>query len=359
MQYSLNVGFLVGPTGATPFDAIGLHTEHWRDRAADSLRIMKCNEGRSKGHAPEPVDDGAVETTLQKRGHVIGFPEMDQCDADRIDRAAARRRLGLDPSRPVVVYCPYPFLSNPCTFWTDNIYGPFRSRPRTAKVLAEIEKVVARADGMLHARGRMSYGADRLVHGVERLRQAVRSRRPPGRRYARDVAQRWDDRGVVKAVRGFCDANGATLVVKPRAKDPVPAYLRAAAARVVDDENYFPATILELMSAADLCVHSFSTVAYEAAYARVPSICVTADADDLGFWPDWRWFLSAAPLTSFNFPGVTYPVTVGSMVDDFPQRRLADFRLDPAARMHYLKKFVGDDDGKASDRLLDLVESGR
>ena len=314
LQYTLDIGGMVDPAGRTPFDAIGVHTEHWRARAADSLRILEFNRARSTGRAPVPVDDGAVAATMRRRASVVGFPEMDQFHA--VDPVAVRRRLGLDPARPVVVYCPFPFLSNPRTFWVRHVYGARR----------------------LHQRLLTGAGA--------------------GRRYANHVAGGWDDRGVVNAVRAFCDANGAALVVKARPKDPVPGYLAARAERVLYEQTDYPATILELMSVASLCLHFFSTVAYEAAYAGVPSICVTAEADDLGFPPIWReWFLSAAPGSSFSFPGVTYPLSVREMVEDFPRRRLADFPLEPAARAHYLEKFVGFDDGKASDRLLDLAAS--
>jgi hypothetical protein len=137
----------------------------------------------------------------------------------------------------------------------------------------------------------------------------------------------------------------------------VPGYLKRAADVIVDDfGTHYPPAILELMKTASLCIHSFSTVAYEAAYAGVPSVCVTADGEDLGFWPIWReWFLSDAPGTSFNFRGVTYPIPVAGIVGDFARRRLADFPLEPAARAQYLEKFVGADDGKASERLLDLA----
>ena len=128
---------------------------------------------------------------------------------------------------------------------------------------------------------------------------------------------------MVQAVRAFCDANGAALIVKARAKDPVASYLRTVADHVRYDSTDYPATILELMSIASLCVHFFSTVAYEAAYAGVPSVCVTADADDLGFSPTLRAsFLSTASGSSFNFPGVTYPVSVAALVADLPRRRL-------------------------------------
>jgi hypothetical protein len=312
LQYTLNLGELLDGAGVTPFDGLAIHTEHWRTLAADSVRIMK----ETRGRGAEPVDDGAVAATLRRCATVVGFPELDQLDAELIDPAAVRRRLGLEPSRPVVVYCPFPFVSNPRTYWTRHIYGGGRLRRRVAAWL------------------------------------------PRGRRYAPDVANGWDDRGVVRSMRAFCDANGAALVVKARAKDPAAAYLRAVADRVLYDESDYPATILEVMSLASLCVHFFSTVAYEAAYAAVPSVCVTADPDDLGFSPTLRRaYLSTATGSSFNFPGVTYPLSVAEVVGGFGRRRLGDFPLEPVARAQYLDKFVGPDDGKASDRLLDVAAS--
>jgi hypothetical protein len=54
---------------------------------------------------------------------------------------------------------------------------------------------------------------------------------------------------------------------------------------------------------------------------------------------------------------------IPDIVRELPMRRLADFPVEPAARAQYLEKFIGADDGKASDRLLDvataLVESAR
>ena len=41
LQYTLDIGGMVDAAGRTPFDAIGVHTEHWRARAADSLRILE------------------------------------------------------------------------------------------------------------------------------------------------------------------------------------------------------------------------------------------------------------------------------------------------------------------------------
>jgi hypothetical protein len=315
LQYTLNVAELLDGSGATSFDWLGLHTAYWRERTADALRIAAAVRAGASGAPPTPVDDAAVGATLAQRASLAGFPEMDQWHT--IDRAAVRARLGLGDTRPIVLYLPFPFRSNPRTFWVRHVYGaPTRSWARLAVGLA----------------GRPEY----LPH----------------------VRAGWTDRAVVAAVRAFCDENGAALVVKSRAKDPVPGYLRRAADRVLGDTHHYPAAVLELLSVSALCVHCFSTAAYEAAYAHVPSICVAPPGEDLGFPPPWReWFLSTDEGSSFNFRGVVYALGLGQILGELAAARLADYPLDPVARAQYLEKFVGGDDGKSSERVLDAAQS--
>lgn len=316
LQYTLDVAELIEPSGATRHDGIGLHSAYWRDRTADSLRIILHNRARAAGTAPEPVDDRAVAETLRRRATLVGIPEMDQ--AHWVDPAHVRRQLGLEAARPVVLYIPFQFRSiPPRTFWLRHINRRRRLWQQAAVWLS-------------------------------------------GRRdYQRYVDGNWSDRGVVDAVRGFCDANGAALVVKTRAKDPVPRYLARRADRVLGDDEYYPAVILELLSIAALCVITcLSTVTYEAAYAGVPSVCVAPSGDDLGFWPIWQeWFLNTDAGGSFNFPGVVYARGLGEFAPGFARTRIADYPLEPAARAQYVEKFIGFDDGKSSDRVLDAAHS--
>jgi hypothetical protein len=314
LQYTLDVAQLLDGTGATPFDGIGLHTAHWRDLVADALRLAAYNRAQGVGSSPAPVDDGAVASLLRERGTLIGFPEMDQWHT--IDRAVVRKHLGIGPETPVVLYLPFPFKSNPRTFWVRHVFG------RSSRVWREAAVALG---------GR--------------------------REYAPHVRAGWTDRAVVQAVRAFCDRNGAMLIVKSRAKDPVPGYLRRRADRVFGDEHHYPATILELLSVSSLCLHFFSTAAYEAAYAHVPSICIAPDEEDLGFPPTWRKFLNVERGNSFHFPGVVYPMGLDEVLHRLPQSRLADYSLELAARAQYVEKFVGFDDGKSSDRVLDAVQS--
>lgn len=315
LQYTLDVASLLTPAGATRFDALGLHSRYWADHVAASLRIIAFNRVGATGQAPEPVDAAAVAATLKRRGVVVGTPEMDHVHG--IDPAAVRARLGLEPEHPVVLYIPFPFNSNPHPFWVRHVYGG---------------------------------GSDTL----RRLSVWWRG----NARYREQAARGLTDRGTVEAVRAFCDRNGAALVVKEREKDPAPRYLRERADRVLGDEAYYPATILELLRISSLCLHFFSTVAYEAAYAGVPSLCLAPDLDDLGFPPMWReWFLNLDEGNSWNFPGVIYPITIEEVVRELPRRRITDFPLEPAARAQYVERFVGFDDGKSSDRVLDILQS--
>ncbi len=321
LQYTLDVADLVEPSGVTRYDGIGLHSAWWRERTPDCLRLSAFNRAQATGTTPVHVDDAAVAETLARRAMLVGIPEMDQCHW--IDPLGVRERLGLGRDRPLVLYVPFPFASNPRTFWVREVYG------RSSTLWSRLAIALA---------GR--------------------------REYVSHVARHWNDRGVVAAVRAFCDRNGAALVVKARAKDPVPRYLARAADHVFYDKSYYPATILELLKASALCLHFFSTVAYEAAYAEVPSVCIAPKGDDLGFPAPWQaWFLSLDAGSSFNFPGVVYARGLGEFLDGFASARLSDYPLDPVSRAQYVEKFIGFDDGKSSDRVLDgvqsLVERGR
>lgn len=316
LQYTLEMADMIAPSGLTYFDAIGMHSGYWWERAPSCLRIRAFNRSIGTGRPPEPVDDAVVRDTLARRASLVGIPEMDQCHW--IEPDEARRRLGLDPERPVVLYIPFQFKSiAPRTFWLKHI----------------------------NPRGRVWQQAAVWLSG--------------DRAYQQYVDGGWSDRGVVRALRGFCDRNGAALIVKGRAKDPVPRYLARCADRVLNDEHDYPATILELLRISALCcINSFSTVTYEAAYAGVPSVCIAPSGDDLGFWPIWReWFLNTDAGGSFNFPGVVWPLALREFVEDFGARRIDDFPLDAAARAQYVEKFIGFDDGKSSDRVLDAVQS--
>ena len=77
LQYTLDIGHFVDAQGRTRFDAIGVHTDHWRDRTADAWDILEFNRARGEGGAPRTADRRAVDATMRRCGTVVGFPEMD------------------------------------------------------------------------------------------------------------------------------------------------------------------------------------------------------------------------------------------------------------------------------------------
>lgn len=306
-QYMTNLVNPFGPEGFRACDHIAGYSAFWLEQALDYLG------------AAGALDDADAAREMAAKFVPVGIPEMDQIEA--IDPEEVRRRLGLPGDRPVVVYLPYPVKSNPPTFWLRHVYGP----------------------------------ANRLRRAV-----AVAAARNP--RYWRHVAADWTDRRLVETVRRFCDANDAVMVVKSRVKDPVPRHTARRADRVFYDPSHYPATILELLSVASLCVHFFSSAAYEAIFMGVPSLCLAPEADDMGLSPLWtRQLFHVREGGSYNVPGASYCLSLPEAYESLATRSLKDFPLDPLARARFVETFMGFDDTKSSARALDLLgmEAGR
>ncbi len=293
-----------GPAGLAAADAIAGYSDFWLDQALEYFRA-----------SGEAVDGGTADA-IREKFVPVGVPEMDQ--VEMIDPADVRRRLGLPSDRPVVLFLPYPIKSNPPTFWLRHVYGPV-SRVRRALVVAASGK----------------------------------------REYWRHVAADWNDARVVRAVRRFCDANDALLVVKSRQKDPVPRHTAAVADLVLYDPCHYPATILELVSVAALCVHFWSSAVYESVFMSVPSLSIATAAHDMGLSPQYADTLfHARPGGSYNWPGASYSRTVAEAIDELPSARIKDFALDPMARAEFVRAFLGHDDTKSSGRVLALLAGG-
>jgi hypothetical protein len=251
---------------------------------------------------------------LKERYVPVGFAEAEQLKY--VDPAAVRVRLGLPPGRPVVLYLPFPFQSLARQFWPHRIHA------------------VGRATALFH---------------IARTGQW---------QWLPYVRNGWNDRAVVAAVRALCDRHGAALVVKSRMKNVVPRYLRRLADVTLYDEAYYPATILELLAVASVCIHYDSFTVSEAAYARVPSVSISPT---LAEWP-----LSGerkAPVAAFSsardgfydFPGVVWRLRVPEAVQRVASLSLPELTVDIARRRSFLMTFFGSDDLDVGARILDDV----
>ena len=304
LQYMTNLVHPFGPAGFLACDRVAGYSPFWLDQALDYLVAAGTLEAG---------DAAAAE--VSRKFVSVGIPELDQVEA--IDAAAVRARLGLPADRPVVLYLPYPIKSNPPTFWLRHVYAPANRLRRGLAVAAGLKF-----------------------------------------RYWPHVMQDWHDRRLVETVRRFCDANDAFLIVKSRLKDPVPRHTEQLADLLLYDPSHYPATILELLSVASLCIHFFSSAAYEAVFMGVPSLCLAPDAEDMGLSSLWtRTLFHVREGGSYNFPGASYCRSLPEAYERLAGCSIKDFPLDPLARERFVRTFMGFDDTRSSERVLDLVES--
>jgi len=301
-QYGAEVLYSYGTAGERTqrglfdADAVALYSDHWRTRIE------------------ERFPDFGLRASLREKASAVGAAELDVLQ--RVDPAEVRRRFGLPAGRPVVLYLPFPLGSNVQAKWLRNVHAP-----------------------------------------PTRIEQMVRTAVAGPREYWADARRGRNDWRVVEAMRVFCDANGALLAMKYRAKDPLPRYAARAADLMLDDVSHCPPTILELLAVSALCVHYYSTAVLEAAFAGVPSLCLAPRASELGP-PEYGFDFvhNGRPGWIYNAPGVAYWRPLVEAFDGLARWKLGDFPLDPGARRAYVERFLGWDDGRSSARLVDLVE---
>ncbi|MBI2205305.1 MAG: hypothetical protein HYU41_15765 [Candidatus Rokubacteria bacterium] len=239
-----------------------------------------------------------------------------------VDRAAVRARYGVSDGKPAIVLMSLKMAVDP---WRELVWGN-----------------IARGIGSLrHASGRRA-----LKRGLGTwLREA-----PRGNVY----------RQLVDATRAFADRAGAALLIKTRAKNEDPPFLRAVADRMIEDETMCPYTSIELMAVADLCIHFQSAAVLEAALAGVPSLSVRIPQQHLLEFTNQTVLTEvygAQPGTLLNWNGLVWSADFASAIAALATGSLADFRVDPEARRRYVEKFLGFDDTCASLRVVERIEA--
>ena len=248
---------------------------------------------------------------LEARSAVCGSTMRDQLAL--VDPAAVRKRYGLEPDRPVVLLMSLKMaVPDP---WRKRVWG---RGPRWIRA------------GVAYAAG----------HGA----------------LVGDILRTPSYRDLTTSLRGFTDRSGAVLVVKSREKNQDPRFLRDEADVFVFDETLFPYTSIELMAIADLCVHFQSGAVLEAAFAGVPSLSIKVSQRHLKEYASLDELYGGHPEGLQNFAGVVWSVDAGEAVTLVGRSRLGDFRIDPDARGRYVEKFLGFDDPRSSERVLDVIE---
>ena len=261
--------------------------------------------------AKEFAELGGDAATWRRRSAVCGSTMTDQLA--RVDRAEVRRRYGIAAGRPVVVFTSLKMV----------VPDPWR----------------------------------RAVWGAEpRLKRIARALRAGHLEWIPTILRTHGYRTLVQSVRRFCQRTGAALVVKSREKNDDPLFLRDLADVSLGDERVYPYTSMELMGIASLCIHFQSGASLEAAFAGVPSLSIVVPQPHLVAYPTFDEVYSARPGTMQNFPGIVWSLPAEAVAAKLDASRLEDFRIDPAARSRYVEKFLGFDDTRSSERVLDEIE---
>lgn len=271
---------------------------HWQERKADFATL-------------------GPEVDLQTRSAVCGSTMMDQL-ALVTDRASVRRKYGLPPDKPVVLFMSLKMaVPEP---WRQLVWGRGWWRWRAARAGRQ---------------GRPAWADE------------IKSQKGQGYLL------------LVESIRRFCRQNDALLVVKSRTKNADPPFLaRLADVFVEKDEDVFPYNSMELMAVADLCVHFQSGAVLEAAFCGVPSLSIKVPPPYERDLPAYQETWGAEPGSLQNFEGVVWSVDARKAADFLRERKLGDFRVDREARRAYVEKYLGFDDTRSSQRVLDVIERG-
>jgi hypothetical protein len=261
----------------------------------------------------------AREVSLEARSAVSGSTMLDQLALVN-DRAAVRRKYGLPADRPVVLFM---------SLKMDVGDGPRRDRHR-----------------------KYVWGSGSVLTGIAKATAYAQFDLIP------DIWRGNDYRALAESVRDFCRRNGAALVVKSRAKNRDPGFLRGLADVFVErDEDVFPYASMELMAVADLCVHFQSGAVLEAAFCGVPSLSVKVMPPyDPAELPGYQETWGGAPGSLQNFAGIVWSTDPKGARPLLEGRALGDFKVDPEARHAYVEKYLGYDDTRSSQRVLDAIE---
>lgn len=252
---------------------------------------------------------------IRQRLIAVGWPELDAFA--EVDRAAARDHWGIPRDVPVVTLGSYKYHAQDP--WELVVFRPSTRLGAMTRALRL---------------GRVDLLASR-AHEVS-----------------------YDD--ALRAIRSFCDRNGAVLVSKSRQKDHPPSLERRLADVSLVDRTFHPPTIVELCAISDVFVNFISTVVLEAVFGGATAISPVPPARSWWFaqssWPMFAELIGfEQPGSLWNFPGVALQLPLVEIVRSLPSMRLGELRADPVRRKAYVEKFLFALDGSHSRRTFDVI----
>ena len=131
--------------------------------------------------------------------------------------------------------------------------------------------------------------------------------------------------------------------------------MRRLADRMIFDDHTYPYTSLELLAVSNVCVHFESGAVLEAAFAGVPSISIAVSQEHLDAYPGIAELYGGNPGSLQNYPGVVSRIPAAAAVSFFDAARLDTLRMDSSARAAYVRHFLGFDDTRSSQRIIETI----
>lgn len=161
-----------------------------------------------------------------------------------------------------------------------------------------------------------------------------------------------NEKQVMRALRRFCDRNGAFLAIKLRHSQGAAPWIGQVADKILGEESHYPHTSVELAAIAKVMFGFFTTGASETVAAGCPYV----DLSIPGLREGLSDVLSASLKDSFGYPGAAWELDARDWVARAENLSFADLRMEEKARQVYAERFCGPLDGRHSDRLVYAVE---
>lgn len=153
--------------------------------------------------------------------------------------------------------------------------------------------------------------------------------------------------------------NDALIVIKTRDKVESDPFFKNHI--IVSDDSYYPATILELMKISSLCVSIRSGSVRESAFMGVPKISISYEIEWLDrYSPEQlkleRLLYNDEEGSLFKFQDAITDLSIEKAIQELPHLKIQEMKVCSKARQNYIEKFVGNDVGDSSERLINEIQ---
>ncbi len=295
---------MVNPEGLRQVDMFALTTPYWLEQGIQVMKMIKRIPFTNQ-----------IEEEIRQKSVIVGWPQIDQLSL--IDPIEVRHRWGIPEKQPVIVYLN----------WVDASMHGLRQALFSATSLKK--------------------KATALGRFPNDWRKALALLCEPNLGY------------ITKAVRAFCNNNNAYLLVKCRHRDKAWPLEERIADRVVYDESYYPHTILEVMSIADLCMGYFSYAVRESVATYTPYLVLDvaglADIYVSEKQESIRRMLSR-PGGFLNYADVTHMMDATQITHNLHDMSIADFHVNSHAQTEYFDKYLGVRGTPNADLFMNAVQ---